>query len=51
MPEELVVGSVNEEGIIMSLFHKEYKLFGLQFHPESVISGYGEIIMSNWLKL
>ncbi|OFY43571.1 MAG: aminodeoxychorismate/anthranilate synthase component II [Bacteroidetes bacterium GWF2_40_14] len=51
LPKELIVGSVNEEGIIMSLFHKELKLFGLQFHPESVISGYGEEIISNWLKL
>ncbi|MFA5848415.1 MAG: aminodeoxychorismate/anthranilate synthase component II [Bacteroidales bacterium] len=51
VPKELIVGSVNEEGIIMSLFHKEFKLFGLQFHPESVISVYGEEIISNWLKL
>jgi len=51
VPKELIVGSVNEDGIIMSLFHKELKLFGLQFHPESVISGYGEVIMYNWLKL
>lgn len=50
-PEELVAGSFNEEGIIMSLFHKELRLYGLQFHPESIISEYGEQMISNWLRL
>jgi len=51
LPEDLCVGSVNEYGIPMSLFHKTLKIYGVQFHPESVISEYGLNIMSNWMLL
>ena len=51
LPEDLCVGSVNEHGIPMSLFHKTLKIYGVQFHPESVISEYGVNIMSNWMLL
>ena len=51
LPDELSVGSVNEYGIPMSVFHKKFKIYGMQFHPESVISEYGVNIMSNWVLL
>ena len=51
LPEDLCVGSVNEHGIPMSLFHKTLKIYGVQFHPESVISNYGVNIMFNWMLL
>ncbi|MDP3451588.1 MAG: aminodeoxychorismate/anthranilate synthase component II [Bacteroidales bacterium] len=50
-PECLSVGSVNEEGIIMSLYHRTLPLFGVQFHPESVISVNGERVIRNWFNL
>jgi len=48
-PNELTIGSVNEDGIIMSLYHKRLPLFGVQFHPESVIAKNGESVIKNWL--
>jgi anthranilate synthase component 2 len=49
LPAELSAGSVNETGIIMSLFHNSLNLYGLQFHPESIISELGDKIITNWL--
>ncbi len=49
MPEELNAGSVNENGIMMSLYHKSLNLYGLQFHPESVLTPHGKQIIKNWI--
>lgn len=49
LPEELVTGSVSETGVIMSLYHKYLNISGLQYHPESIISDYGDKIICNWL--
>lgn len=50
LPCDLTVGSVNETGIPMTIFHKKFKIYGTQFHPESVISNYGKVIMGGWLE-
>ena len=47
----LKVTSINENGIIMSITHKEYDIKGIQFHPESYITKDGITIMRNWLKV
>jgi len=49
LPCDLTVGSVNETGIPMTIFHEKFKIYGVQFHPESVISKYGAEIMSEWM--
>lgn len=49
IPETLQTGSVNEEGIIMTLYHKELPIYGMQFHPESVITGIGKEIARKWI--
>lgn len=49
-PESLEVTSLDENGLIMSLKHRKYDVRGVQFHPESVLTPYGEKIISNWLK-
>lgn len=51
IPEILQTGSVNEEGIIMTLYHKELPIYGMQFHPESVITGIGKEIARKWIDL
>lgn len=50
LPECLEVTSVSDEGFIMSLRHKEYDIRGIQYHPESVLTPAGKIILGNWLK-
>ena len=48
-PDELEVTAVSQEGYIMALRHRHYPIFGIQFHPESVLTPNGEQIISNWL--
>lgn len=36
---------------VMALKHKQYPVFGLQFHPESVLTTYGKNILNNWLQI
>ena len=33
----------------MAIKHKSYNVRGIQFHPESILSEYGETIIENWL--
>ena len=49
LPNDLQITSVDENGNIMSLKHKALDIKGVQFHPESILSEYGEQIISNWL--
>ncbi len=39
----------NKQDIIMSIQHKKYLLTGIQYHPESIMTEYGKLIISNWL--
>lgn len=48
-PSCLEITSVDEEGYIMALKHKEYDIHGIQFHPESVLTPEGRTIVENWL--
>ena len=48
--ENLVITAVDEKGNIMALRHKIYNIKGVQFHPESILTENGKIILKNWLK-
>lgn len=50
-PDCLEITAVSDEGQIMALRHKELNIFGIQFHPESVLTPDGKIIMKNWLDM
>jgi len=50
MPQELEVFARTDDGEIMALRHKEYPLYGLQFHPESILTQDGIKIINNFLK-
>lgn len=49
-PKCLEILMEDENGIIMALKHIEYNVIGLQFHPESIMTEYGEKLIENWLK-
>ena len=49
-PAELEVTARDDNGYIMALQHKTFDVQGVQFHPESVLTPDGEIILRNWLK-
>ena len=51
MPECLKVTARCEDGEIMAVEHKEFPIFGLQFHPESVMTPDGETIIRNFMKV
>lgn len=44
-----IIGTDNYENI-MAIKHKDYKIYGIQFHPESVLTPNGKDILKNWLK-
>ena len=50
VPKELKVTSIDENGEIMSLKHKDYDVRGVQFHPESILTPDGKTILENWIK-
>ena len=51
LPDCLTVTAVSDEGQIMALRHKEYDIHGIQFHPESVLTPEGRIIIKNFIDL
>lgn len=46
---ELLVTAVDDNNLIMAARHKTFDVRGVQFHPESILSEYGETIIKNWL--
>jgi len=49
VPDVLVVTATTGNGIVMGLQHRELPLFGVQFHPESVLTEGGHRLLANWL--
>ncbi len=52
IPNEIIITSYSEDdNEIMSLEIKDKQIYGLQFHPESILSEYGHDILNNFLKI
>ena len=50
VPEDLIVTSRTAGGVIMGLQHKSLPIYGVQFHPESVLTEGGYQMLGNWLE-
>jgi para-aminobenzoate synthetase component 2 len=50
VPEDLIVTSKTKGGVIMGLQHKSLPIYGVQFHPESVLTQGGYLMLGNWLE-
>ena len=50
VPSELVITGETESGVIMSMQHESKPIFGVQFHPESVMTEGGYTMLANWLE-
>lgn len=52
LPGELeIIAKDSEEGEVMAVQHREYPVYGLQFHPESILTPDGKQILGNFLSL
>ncbi|MCL2390662.1 MAG: aminodeoxychorismate/anthranilate synthase component II [Endomicrobia bacterium] len=51
LPDELLVIAEDEESQIMGVKHRDYDLYGLQFHPESILTKDGFLIIENFLDI
>lgn len=49
MPEELMVTAETQDGIVMAVQHREHQIYGLQFHPESVLTEQGKDIIKKFV--
>lgn len=49
VPEDLIITGETDSGVIMSLQHKDKPIYGVQFHPESVMTEGGYTMLANWL--
>lgn len=50
-PSCLRVSAWSEEGVIMGLEHREMPVYGVQFHPEAVLTQYGHELLMNFHKI
>lgn len=50
LPDELLIIAETQDGEVMGIKHRDYNLYGLQFHPESILTKDGGVIIENFLK-
>ncbi len=51
LPKELLITASDDEGQIMAIHHKNYPVYGVQFHPESIMTPHGKTMIANFLAL
>lgn len=50
LPDELKITALTEDGEIMAVKHREYPIYGVQFHPESIMTPNGKTMLENFIK-
>lgn len=48
---ELLIDAETEDGEIMAISHRKYPIYGLQFHPEALLTEYGHEIIKNFIDI
>ena len=51
LPPVLKVEAENGEGMLMGIKHQDYPTYGVQFHPESILSPYGGVVLENFIAI
>ena len=51
LPQSLTITAESDDGQIMGLQHREFPIHGVQFHPESILTGEGRKLLGNFLRL
>ncbi|MBQ7919483.1 MAG: aminodeoxychorismate/anthranilate synthase component II [Lachnospiraceae bacterium] len=51
IPEELKITAVTTDGEVMAVQHKDYPIYGVQFHPESIMTPEGKKMLENFIEL
>jgi anthranilate synthase component 2 len=51
LPEDIEITARSDDGEIMAIEHKKYPIWGVQFHPESILTEYGHKLLENFLKM
>ncbi len=51
IPETLKITAISEDGEVMAVEHREYPVYGLQFHPESILTPEGRQMIANFLRI
>lgn len=50
IPEELLITAITTDGEVMAIQHREYPIFGVQFHPESIMTPNGRTMLKNFIQ-
>ena len=50
-PECLDITSETDDGLIMGVKHREYPIFGVQYHPEAILTEGGKVLLKNFLEM
>lgn len=51
LPKELSITAETKDGLIMGIKHKKYNVYGLQFHPESIFTEEGKMMIKNFVEV
>lgn len=51
LPEGLVATAWSEDGVVMAVEHRERPLYGVQFHPEAILTESGQLLIDNFVRI
>lgn len=51
LPPELIATARTDDGVLMAVTHRDFPVFGVQFHPESILTTRGYLLLANFLRI